>query len=121
MNGKTVGSVETQFGTIGILICGDLFSHKVTEKRNPELDFLIIPMARSFDDISPDPRRWEKEERNVYIEAARVLKTTTLMVNALEIDGETPFFGGALIVDASGKLVAESTHSTDDVLVWDTS
>lgn len=120
INGKTVGSVDTQFGKIGILICGDLFSNEVTEKLNPELEFLIMPMVRSFDSISPDSKRWKKEERKVYIEAAKAIRTITLMVNALEADCEEPSFGGALIVDSFGKLLAESPHGTDDVLIWDT-
>jgi N-carbamoylputrescine amidase len=120
VNGNEVSSVNTELGQIGILICGDLFSVEVTAKLNPALDFLLMPMVRSFDNVSPDRDRWEKEECQAYIEAAQAIKTTTLMVNALEIGCEEPSFGGALVVDASGKLLAEASHGTDDVLIWDT-
>ncbi|MFQ3683479.1 hypothetical protein [Roseiflexus sp.] len=44
---------------------------------------------------------------------------TALMVNALEIHTDDPSFGGAMIVNASGELLAESLHGTDDVLMWE--
>jgi len=119
ISGEGVGSVDTQLGKVGILICGDLFSDEVKRRLDPNLDFLIVPMSRAFDGVSPDSERWEKEERAAYIEAAKSTGTTTLIVNTLEIDIEEPSFGGALIIDASGKLVAESLHGTDDVLIWD--
>ncbi len=102
----------------GFLICGDLFSNQVIEKLTPGLDFLIMPMARSFDNKSPDRKRWKKE-RKEYIEAAKTIRTNTLIVNAFETDCEEPSFGGALIIDFAGKLIAESPHGTDHVLIWD--
>ncbi len=118
-NGDGVGSVETPLGKVGILICGDLFSDEVVGRLHPELDFLIVPMSRAFDGISPDRERWEKEEREAYIQAAKATGITTLIVNALEVGKEEPSFGGALIIDNSGMLAAESIHGTDNVLIWD--
>ncbi len=122
VNSETVSSVDTRFGKIGILICADIFSKEVVEKLNPELDFLIMPMVRSFDGISPNCERWLKEERNMYIDGAKATRTTTLMINALaiETENEEPSFGGALVINSLGKLVAESPHGTDDLLIWDT-
>jgi predicted amidohydrolase len=119
INGEDVGSVDTQLGKVGILICGDLFSDEVRKKLDPALDFLIVPMSRAFDGISPDSERWEKEERGAYIEAAKATGRITMIVNALEIGIEEPSFGGALIIDSSGRLAAESSHGTDNVLIWD--
>lgn len=44
---------------------------------------------------------------------------TTAIVNALEVDTDDPSFGGALLVDGSGRLLAESPHGTDEPLIYD--
>ena len=54
------------------------------------------------------------EARAAYITTG----TTTLIVNALETGLPEPSFGGALVVDAAGRLVAESPHGTDAPLIW---
>lgn len=118
-NGNTVNDVDSEFGRLGILICGDLFNKDVLRRLDSPLDLLIMPMSRSFDGCSPDVKRWISEERQVYLEAVKATGVTTLIVNALEIHTDGPSFGGAMIVNAKGELLAESPHGTDKVLVWD--
>lgn len=119
VNGDIVSSVDTELGRLGLLICGDLFNKDVTRKLDPSLNLLIMPMARSFDKCSPDIDRWISEERQVYIEAVKAVSVTTLIVNALEINTDAPSFGGAMIVNANGELLAESPHGTDNALMWE--
>ena len=119
VKGDTVSSVDTELGRLGLLICGDLFNKDVTQKLHPSLNWLIVPMARSFDNRSPDLDRWISEERQVYIEAVKAVSVTTLIVNSLEINTDAPSFGGAMIVNADGELLAESPHGTDHVLMWE--
>lgn len=118
-NGATVNSIDTEFGRLGLLICGDLFNKDVVRRLDSSLNLLIMPMSRSFDKCSPDVDRWISEERQVYIEAIKAVSVTTLVVNALEIHTDAPSFGGALIVNANGDLLAESPHGTDNVLMWE--
>ncbi len=106
-------------GRLGLLICGDLFNKEVAQELDPSLNLLIVPMARSFDIRSPDISRWISEERQVYLEAVRAVSVTTLIVNSLEIDTATPSFGGAMIVNSNGELLADSPHGTDNVLLWE--
>jgi len=120
VNGNAVCSIDTSFGEIGLLICGDLFSQSVTEKIDPKIDLLLVPMARSFNGRSPDKQRWIKEERQIYVEAASTTGKMTFIVNALEIDNKEPSFGGALIVNSCGELLVETPHGSDELLVWDT-
>ncbi len=106
-------------GRLGLLICGDLFNKEVAQELDPSLNLLIVPMARGFDARSPDIGRWISEERQVYLEAVRAVSVTTLIVNSLEIDTATPSFGGAMIVNSNGELLADSPHGTDNVLLWE--
>ncbi|MFQ3631105.1 hypothetical protein [Roseiflexus sp.] len=61
-----------------------------------------------------------REERQAYADAVRSLGTTALIVNVLE-DPELPeaSFGGALVIDPNGNVLAESPHGTDEALIFD--
>ncbi|MBP7687253.1 MAG: carbon-nitrogen hydrolase family protein [Thermoflexales bacterium] len=118
-NGKRMDHAETDLGRLGILICGDLFNSAVVRRLEASLRVLILPISRSFDGRSPDVERWLTKERLVYLEAAKATGVTTLIVNALEINSAASAFGGAMIVNAHGELLAESPHGTDEVVVWD--
>ncbi|MGQ9549389.1 MAG: carbon-nitrogen hydrolase family protein [Roseiflexus sp.] len=119
VRGDAVNSVDTELGRLGLLICGDLFNEEVTRKLDPALHMLIVPMARSFDNRSPDVDRWISEERQAYLEAVKAIRVTTLIVNSLEINTDAPSFGGAMVINAAGSLLAESPHGTDQVLLWE--
>lgn len=118
LNGEQVESVGTEFGMLGILICGDLFHAEVVERMGRDLRLMIVPMARSFDGQSPDKERWEREERSVYLDAVKKAGVPAVIVNALEVGTEDSSFGGAMMVSAQGELLAESPHGTDDILVY---
>lgn len=118
LNGASVSSVETEIGRLGILICGDLFDEDVVKKLDPALQLLIVPMSRSFDGRSPDLERWLKEERQAYLEAVRQAGRPTVIVNALENIPADGAFGGALVISAAGKLLAEVPHGTDEVVMY---
>ncbi len=117
--GKRVQVAETELGKIAILICGDLFAPAATTQLPNDLDWVLVPMARAFAGQSPDQRRWETEERAVYLDAVRTIGKTTFLVNALDEGIEEPAFGGAMIVGGDGKLLAESPHGSDDVLLYE--
>jgi predicted amidohydrolase len=119
VNGSTVRSLVTEIGRLGILICADLFNDQVINQLDPGLQLLLVPMWRSFDGQSPDGQRWEKDERQVYLDAVRQAAVPTVMVNALEISATESSFGGALVVSARGELLAESPHGTDEILIYD--
>lgn len=113
VNGNQVESVETEFGKLGILICGDLFHDEVVGKIANDLRLLLVPIARSFDGQSPDKERWEGEERSAYLEAVKKAKVPAVIVNSLEIGTEEGSFGGAMVIDVEGRLLAESPHGKD--------
>ncbi len=120
--GEEVKAVDTELGRLCVIICGDLFNEEVVKQIDRSVDLLLVPIARSFEGKAPDPERWEREERNVYLEGVKAVGVTTAIVNALEVEvnpGELPAFGGALLVDGQGRLLAESPHGTDEPLLYD--
>ena len=60
-----------------------------------------------------------EEERQVYLDAVGQAGVLTAITNTLETGPEATLFGGALIVDARGELLAESPHGTDEILIFD--
>jgi len=121
INGNQVNAVETEFGRLSILICGDLFSDDVRARIETPLSALFVPMARGFDGKSPDPERWLKDERQAYLDEVRKIGVTTFLVNLLESGVPEASFGGALVVSPGGELLAESPHGTDKPLIFDLS
>lgn len=117
LRGQTFRYAETELGRLGILICGDLFNESVAQRVAGSVDCLLAPMSRGFDGPSPDAARWEREERQAYLDAVRRLGVTTLIVNALEPIPTDGAFGGALAVGVDGSLLAESPHGTDELLI----
>lgn len=115
--GREFRSAETSLGRVGILICGDLFNESAARQAARRADVLLVPLARSFAGRSPDPGRWAAEERQEYQAAATALQTAVCIVNALEVGVEEPAFGGALVVSADGRLLAESPHGSDELLL----
>jgi predicted amidohydrolase len=119
VNGTVVNSIETHFGRLGMLVCADLFAAEVVARLDPALKLLLVPTARSFDGQSPDLLRWEKEERQVYLDAVREAGVPTAIINTLESGPAASLFGGALVVNAQGELLAESPHGSDEILIYD--
>lgn len=119
LNGDDVAAVDTEFGRISILLCGDLFSEEAIMRLDRSLDLLIVPMSRSFGQRSPDAERWLKEERQAYLDAVQTAGRTTLLVNALDDVPADGAFGGAIAVSGQGDLLAESPHGSDQALIVD--
>ena len=116
--GQPFKSIDTGFGRLGIVICGDLFEGE-PEKYFEDTSLVLMPMSRCFDGLSPDPERWQREERQVYLDAVRALGIPTAIVNTLDDNAGETSFGGALMVDGKGKLLAESPHGSDELLIWE--
>jgi predicted amidohydrolase len=119
LSGQAIKTVRTSMGRLGVLICGDLFDEDLHQKVRSQADFVLVPMARCFDGQSPDPRRWEGEERQVYLDIVQKAGVMALLVNGLLEDGDCASFGGAMVVSAQGALLAESPHGSEDFLIYD--
>ncbi len=108
--GSDVPSVETPWGRLVMLLCGDLFDDGiVVQARERDPDVVLLPFARCFADGAVDQARWDRSEMPAYAERVRHLGATTLMVNYLA-DGESlpddGSFGGAFVVSPDGAVPA---------------
>jgi len=105
--GTELSKLETSLGTFAFLICGDLFDDELIQRvRVLRPDWLLFPFARCFDDGSCDQRRWEREEKPMYVQRARLTGSTTLMTNYLaEGNLLRGGFGGAMVVSSDGTVV----------------
>ncbi|BCX03847.1 MAG: carbon-nitrogen hydrolase [Candidatus Roseilinea sp.] len=118
--GNEVKPINTEFGKISVLLCGDLFDDSVKANVSRDTDILILPLARSFDGKSPDLERWLKEERQAYADEVKKVGVTGLIVNSLEDSAlAEASFGGAMIVSPNGEILAESEHGTDKALLFE--
>lgn len=111
--GIHAGVAVTEWGKLAMLLCGDLFHEKALATLPPDARLLLVPMSRGFDGVSPDAGRWEREERTAYAEAVRQAGVLTALVNGLEQGTPEGAFGGAMLVDAGGRVLAESPHGSD--------
>jgi predicted amidohydrolase len=68
---QQVKIMQTKFGKVAILICGDLFDNETVQQVPPDTRMVIVPMARGFDRQSSDSKRWKNEERQAYQKDAR--------------------------------------------------
>jgi predicted amidohydrolase len=107
--GTECPAVDTPIGRFSFAICGDLFNDTVAEQvQEQHPTYLLMPFARCFDSGLCDQKRWETEERRIYVERVQKMAVTTLMANSI---GEKSFdggsFGGAMVVHANGRI----THS----------
>jgi predicted amidohydrolase len=118
VSGQSFESINTKFGRLGIVICGDLFTGE-PQNYFEDTSLVLMPMSRCFDGLSPDPERWQRQERQVYLDAVRGVGIPTAIVNALDDNAEEISFGGALMVDRKGNLLTESPHGSDELLIWE--
>ena len=102
-----------------MILCGDLFDDSVVEQvRRLGPDLLLIPIYRCFDRANPDTERWEKEEKWAYVRAATGLAGYVFIANALD-EWEKSAFGGGLIINRDGVILAESPHWSDEIVFVD--
>jgi len=107
--GIDVPAAQTPWGKVAFLLCGDLFDDDLVQRaRALELDWLLLPFARSFADGTSDQARWEQEELAAYAAQVRAAGVTTFLVNYFD-GGDLPddnSFGGAWVISGAGEVLA---------------
>jgi N-carbamoylputrescine amidase len=106
--GDQIGKVQTPFGSVAFLLCGDLFDDAVLSRfRDLRVDLLLLPFARGFSDGAANQTRWDGEELPRYAQRVRLAGAPALMVNYIGDDlPEDKSFGGAFFVSARGEVIA---------------
>lgn len=116
--GSEISVAQTPFGSIAFLLCGDLFDDAIVYRlRALQVDWLLFPFARSFDDYSWDQNRWDQYELPQYLLRVRMANTSTLMVNHLSNIQNDCSFGGAFFVSKEGKLLSSLPLGKEGILI----
>ena len=112
--GNDLEFARTEFGKITFLICGDLFYDDILKRvEESNVDYVIIPMARSFEDCSFKQEKWDAE-KSAYLDRMRRIPGISLLVNYFSpIDCS---FGGAMIV-RNGRIIAEKKIGKEGILL----
>ncbi len=119
--GSEIGFVNTVWGGIGILLCGDLFDDEIVYKiaaRKPDL--CLHPMARAIT-YSPDIQsNWDEQELPFYLEQYAKLPAPVLAVNCLDaaILDRSVYCGGAWHI-SEGRLLKAKPLLESGMLIVD--
>ena len=135
--GNRVNVVNSRFGKIAIIICGDLFTKKVRVMlKEAKPDFVFMPMDRCLHEFAlcrnyrntcekKNCRKenqinncykkgfqrykdvWTTRVKMEYANEIRKYSATTFIVNGLSSKGHRLACGGALHIDSDGKIVNE--------------
>jgi len=120
--GTSIEIASTPFGSVGFLICGDLFDDALVARfRALRPDLLLFPFARCFPDGSADQARWDAEEMPEYARQVVSAGAPALMTNYIgdqDIE-ECPSFGGAFAVSADGEVAASLPLGVEGALLVD--
>ncbi len=122
--GNIISSVETALGKMAFIICGDLFEDKILEQlKHLELDYLLFPLARSFDSSQKfTQEQWDEEIEDGYLPRFRVLQVPSLMVNYYSpelSDSNWTTIGGAEVISSTGKIIASYPIAKEGMLLVD--
>lgn len=119
--GDAVEYAETPVGRVCFLVCGDLFDDDAAGRAiRQKPDWLLVPMARCYEDGIHDSDRWERETREEYTARCAELRTPAFIVNYLAgpaLDGGS--FGGAMVVSAEGRVLAGLPIGKPGILIAD--
>ena len=117
--GTELPVINTGFGRICMLLCGDLFDdaimHRVADLQ-PEL--ILVPFAREFDSEVADATAWHDVEIGVYAERAALSGATAALVNQIG-PGDERHFGGALVIAPDGSVLGNLDLHTEGLLYAD--
>lgn len=100
--GEDLGIIETPFGKIGIAVCFDIrFPELFTRYAQEDVRLIIVPAAFS---VKTGPVHWK------VLNQARALDSQCFIAGctqAYNTDLPFPVYGGSLVTDPYGKVIAE--------------
>jgi N-carbamoylputrescine amidase len=118
--GTEIPKAKTPFGSMGFLICGDIFDDGIVSRfRDLRADWLLFCLARSHDGSI---EQWEAEELPAYAARVKLTQTPALMVNYLADDSlvDDGNIGGAYYFSAKGEIVECLPPYSEGILLMET-
>jgi predicted amidohydrolase len=120
--GKSLQLINTSFGKIAILICGDLFNKDIVATlHEKDFDILIHPLVCHdiFNGRKVTEEHWD-EEFQYYRDQYRKFNCLTFTINLLGEDlKKRVAFGGAWITSPDGTLIANQRIHEKGVLQYE--
>lgn len=118
-SGTSLEAVETPWGSMAFLLCGELMSAThIEDVSQLAPTYLLVPFARGYDEDAPNDKAWFEQNLPWYAEQARKAGTITLMTNHLDSD-DSCGFGGAVAFDREGNVLASMPLHEEGLLVVD--
>jgi N-carbamoylputrescine amidase len=118
--GAGLATTTADFGTVSMLICGDLFNEDVLSHCGTvRPGVVLVLIARGFDADVADEGQWHSQEQAIYVRQMQKTGAVGLLVNQLGGEDTTVGFGGALAVAADGTLLAAWPLHTEGLLLVD--
>jgi len=119
--GASVPAVQTPYGRLGILLCGDLFDPALVQQLSKQGPTLCLhPMARAFDYTDDMQQLWDETEMPYYLDEYRKLRADVLVCNALSpgSKGEEVYCGGAWFI-RENQVVSSLPLMQEGLLIVD--
>ncbi|HLX11712.1 MAG TPA: nitrilase-related carbon-nitrogen hydrolase [Bacteroidota bacterium] len=116
--GKTARPFDSRVGTVGVLICEDLWHMSMPYLMALQNAWAIIGIAASPTRLAPG----EKDVRIAAINAgqhmayARLLSTYVIYCNRVGYEDGVNFWGGSLVVGPDGELLVQAKQFDEDLV-----
>ena len=103
--GEDIPVIDTPFGRVGSLICGDMWDDAILERlKGQSPDYLLYPFLRSIEGTKDRRARWSRE-LGEYRKRWSETGASVLAVNLFEGKARDASIGGAWYVGAGGRIV----------------
>lgn len=103
--GDSVSSVDTPFGKMACLICGDFFDEQgqIEQVKKIQPDFLHLPLVRTGGEgVRYSQGEWDRNDIPDYADRVKEVGVPVLMVNYILAD----CYGGATIFGGNGTVLS---------------
>ncbi len=118
--GSDIPIVQTEFGSVRILICGDLWDDEILSRFSGNRpDYLIYIMSRSLAASDKIQQVWNGEELPAYCERWSKTGASVLAVNLYSGEGKDGSIGGAWFVDNRGVVLDSLPPGQEGILMVD--
>ncbi|MCK5743308.1 MAG: carbon-nitrogen hydrolase family protein [Caldisericia bacterium] len=120
--GTKFPKIQTPFGSVGFLICGDLFDEGVVSSfKNIDADWMFYLVAVSFEDNISNQKEWDTIVSFEYGKRVKMANTPALMVNYLVDKSikDDDSYGGAFVISKDGEFLVSYPLGKEGMLIVD--
>lgn len=118
-SGQSLRAFDTPLGRFALLICNDVWQPPLPYLAvHDGARVLLVPSSSSLDGgAGTDPAEVQSDWRTLLCFHARFLQSYMIFVNRIGEEAGVNFWGGSMIVDPWGKVIAEAPRHEAAVIV----